>query len=401
MSALPPIRLVSLKEPSRSTSLGMRPDCVMLAVNTLLISLWRPLQVDCVASGLPDPEVSWSLPDGTLVNNALQSDDSGTRQRRYIIFTNGTLLLHQIDKKDEGDYTCTAKNKLGTDERKVSVKVGPNAPQIKSKSQSLVVVRLGDSAKLSCEAIAEPAPRIMWISPRNPALSDKYEILNNGMLVIKKVGLSDEGKYVCVARNSAGDDTKNVKVEIEQQAPSINGQKGKSYGKVMAVNYQTTLLDCKVESKPEPRIWWVTPYAQSFAVGYLGGRFQVHRNGSLELRGVRKNDEGRYSCFAKNLLGESTLTVEVEVASIAEKPSFAFPSIEIIPIKEDGGKVLLECPARGKPNPEFAWFHHYSNNGSLRISQPVQSDKGVYRCLAKNVAGQAEKRYSSKWWVFD
>ncbi|KAK7922045.1 hypothetical protein WMY93_008947 [Mugilogobius chulae] len=85
-------------------------------------------QVDCVVSGLPDPEVSWSLPDGTLINNALQSDDSGSRQRRYVIFTNGTLLLHQIDKQDEGDYTCTAKNKLGTDERKVSVKVGPNAP---------------------------------------------------------------------------------------------------------------------------------------------------------------------------------------------------------------------------------------------------------------------------------
>lgn len=368
------------------------------------------LQVDCVATGLPDPQVSWSLPDGTLINNALQSDDGGLRHRRYIIFGNGTLLLHQMGKNDEGDYTCTAKNKLGIDERKVSVIVGPNAPQIKSKSQTLLTVRLGHSARLSCEAVGEPAPRIMWISPRNnaiPALSDKYEVKDNGMLIIKKVTVADEGKYVCVARNSAGDDIKNMKLEIESQEPIING---KGSTKILAVSYQTTLLDCKVEGKPDPRVWWVTPYGQSFPVPYLGGRFQVHRNGSLELRGVRKTDEGRYTCFGKNQLGESSLLVEVEVSSIAEKPSFAFPNIEIIPIKQDGTEVVLECPARGKPNPDFAWllpngtlllpgvklqrFHHHAGNGTLQIWQPSPSDKGVYRCLAKNVAGQAEKRYA-------
>lgn len=368
--------------------------------------------VDCVVSGLPDPEVSWSLPDGTLINNALQSDDSGSRQRRYVIFTNGSLLLHQMDKTDEGDYTCTARNKLGTDERKVSVKVGPNAPQIKSSGPALTV-QLGHSARLSCEAVGEPAPRITWISPRNiavPGSLEKYEVLNNGALVIKDVSMADEGKYVCIARNSVGDDFKNVKVEIEPQEPSINGQKGKGYSKVMAVSYQTTLLDCKAVAKPEPRVWWVNPFGQSFNLGFLGGRFQVHGNGSLELRGVRKNDEGRYTCFAKNHLGESSLTTDVEVASIAEKPSFTFPNIEIIPIRQDGGEVVLECPAKGKPRPHFAWllpngtmllpgvklqrFQHHSINGTLKILQSEPNDKGVYRCLAKNVAGQSEKRYA-------
>ncbi|KTF83072.1 hypothetical protein cypCar_00034958 [Cyprinus carpio] len=89
--------------------------------------------VDCVASGLPDPEVLWSLPDGTMINNALQSDDSGTRNRCYIIFGNGTLLLQQMGKKDEGNYTFYAKNTLGEDAMKVSVQVVSNLPQISSK----------------------------------------------------------------------------------------------------------------------------------------------------------------------------------------------------------------------------------------------------------------------------
>uniref|UniRef100_A0A667YZ35 Ig-like domain-containing protein n=1 Tax=Myripristis murdjan TaxID=586833 RepID=A0A667YZ35_9TELE len=242
------------------------------------VTFGQNFQVDCVATGLPDPEVSWSLPDGTLINNALQSDDS-----------------------DEGDYTCYAKNKLGKDERKLSVKVGPDAPRIRFKSQSLVMARFGESAKLSCQAVGEPTPRIMWISPENYVIqgpSDRYQTLDDGMLV---------------------------------------------------------------------------------------------------LRGVRKTDEGRYMCLAKNHLGEASLLVELDVASIAEKPSFAVPNIEILPIKQDSGELTLECPARGKPHPEFAWllpngtmltpgaklqrFTHHLGNGTLRISQPVASDKGVLQHL--------------------
>uniref|UniRef100_A0A8C7GTZ0 Si:ch211-159i8.4 n=1 Tax=Oncorhynchus kisutch TaxID=8019 RepID=A0A8C7GTZ0_ONCKI len=275
--------------------LMMPPKIEHLATAQKRVTSGENFQVDCVASGLPDPEVSWSLPDGTMINNALQSDDSGTRSRRYVIFGNGTLLLQQMGKKDEGDYTCHAKNELGEDEMKVSIKVG-----------------------------------------------------------------------------------------------------GRSSMKVLAVSYQTTLLDCRAEGKPEPRISWAAPYGLSLPTPYLGGRFQVHKNGSLELRGVRKTDEGQYVCLAKNHLGEASLAIELEVASIAEKPSFAMPNIEILPIKQDGSDVTLECPARGKPNPEFVWIlpNGTAGNGTLRIDQPVTADKGVYRCLAKNVAGTAEKRYA-------
>uniref|UniRef100_A0A3Q4I5Y2 Ig-like domain-containing protein n=1 Tax=Neolamprologus brichardi TaxID=32507 RepID=A0A3Q4I5Y2_NEOBR len=251
------------------------------------------------------------------------------------------------------------------------VKVGPNAPKIRFKSQSLVTIKLGESAKLSCEATGEPTPRITWISPQKdvmPASSDKFQIMDGGMLLVKKVTLSSEGIYTCLARNSAGDDVKNIKVEAEPQEPFINGVKGRSTTKVLGVSYQTAHLHCRVEGKPEPRVWWVTPYGLSLPAPYLGG------------------------------------------PSLAEKPTFSVPNIEMLPIKPDGGELVLECSARGKPNPEFSWilpngtllmpgarlqrFTHYLGNGTLRISRPVPADKGVYRCLAKNVAGQAEKRYA-------
>lgn len=43
------------------------------------------LKVDCVASGLPNPEISWALPDGTMVNPAKQRESSSVgRSRRYV-----------------------------------------------------------------------------------------------------------------------------------------------------------------------------------------------------------------------------------------------------------------------------------------------------------------------------
>uniref|UniRef100_A0A3B3WHK2 Ig-like domain-containing protein n=1 Tax=Poecilia mexicana TaxID=48701 RepID=A0A3B3WHK2_9TELE len=265
--------------------------------DTVIIQPDRSMYAHCSAKGEPVPALKWILPsDGTLVNNGLQSDDSGLRNRRY-----------QMGRKDEGDYTCHATNKLGKDERKLSVKLGSNAPQIGLKSQSLVKVKLGESVKLSCQATGEPKPRITWISPHTdviPPLSDKYRVVDDGTLILKKVTLADEGKYACVARNSAGDDIKNMIVEAELQEPYINGVRGKTTAKLLAVSYQTALLDCRVEGKPEPKVWWLTPYGHSLTPPYLGGRFQVHQNGSLELRGVRKTDAGRYKCFAKNHLGE-------------------------------------------------------------------------------------------------
>uniref|UniRef100_A0A674B5W4 Si:ch211-159i8.4 n=1 Tax=Salmo trutta TaxID=8032 RepID=A0A674B5W4_SALTR len=167
------------------------------ASESIRVTSGENFQVDCVASGLPDPEVSWSLPDGTMINN-----------------------------KDEGDYTCHAKNELGEDEMKVSVKVGPDFPRITSKAQLLLTARLGESAYMTCQAIGEPPPTIVWLSPSNDVItssSTKYQILDDGTLVIKKVTLADQGKYACVARSSAGDDIKNIKIQVE---PREKGEKG-------------------------------------------------------------------------------------------------------------------------------------------------------------------------------
>ncbi|KAJ8348887.1 hypothetical protein SKAU_G00274760 [Synaphobranchus kaupii] len=370
-------------------------------------------QIDCLASGFPTPEVSWTLPEGTVVNSTLQHEDKLVGSPRFIVLGNGTFLLKNIRKGDEGDYTCKARNKVGQDAMKVKIHLLPDSPRILSKDDVSIWGLLGEPVHIKCQAIGEPTPVITWFSPSNATIttsSIRYQILRDGTLIIRKVGLADRGNYACVAKSLAGYDVKNVHLEVEGGAPRINRQVGRTAVKFTAVFHQTLLLDCKAEGLPEPRVTWTSPFGVSLPTPYRGGRFQVYRNGSLELRALRKTDEGRYVCLAQNRLGEARLEIELRVNSPSEKPSFSAANTEVVSFKPGSAEVTLGCYASGKPTPEFVWvlpnstalisgamlqrFHHSPGNGLLHILQPGNGDTGVYRCLANNTAGQAEKRYA-------
>ncbi|TMS11804.1 Matrix-remodeling-associated protein 5 [Larimichthys crocea] len=218
------------------------------------------LKVDCVASGLPNPEISWALPDGTMVNPVKQRDTiSGGRSRRYVVFDNGTLYFNDVGMPEEGDYTCYAENQLGKDEMKVrvKVKVATSPPKIQDKDQKIVKVFYGETVTLRCNAKGDSVPVITWISPTNRVISpalDKYQVLDDGTLVIQKVQRFDGGNYTCMARNNAGQDQKVIKLEVLVTSPMINGLSGTANNiKVNAVQDQRKFVDCVGKGNPQPR----------------------------------------------------------------------------------------------------------------------------------------------------
>lgn len=109
------------------------------------------LRVDCVATGLPSPEISWGLPDGSLVNSLMQSDAAGGgRAKRYVVFHNGTLYLNEVGPREEGDYTCFAQNRLGQDQMRVHVRVLADGPAARNHSYGAVQVSYGDVVSVAC-----------------------------------------------------------------------------------------------------------------------------------------------------------------------------------------------------------------------------------------------------------
>ncbi|KAI3365837.1 hypothetical protein L3Q82_000721 [Scortum barcoo] len=262
------------------------------------------LKVDCVASGLPNPEISWALPDGTMVNTVKQRDTvSRGRSRRYVVFDNGTLYFNDVGMPEEGDYTCYAENQLGKDEMKVrvKVKVATAPPQIQDKNQKSIRVFYGETVTLTCNAKGEPRPVITWISPTNRVISPtlhKYQVLDDATLVVQKVQRFDGGNYTCMAKNNAGQDHKVIGLEVLVTSPIINGLRG-------------TSNTIKVTTVQDQR----------------NNRMTVHQNGTLEIRSPKRTDSGQLACIARNEGGEVKLVVNLDVTEAVERPQFLWCAV--------------------------------------------------------------------------
>ncbi|NXP33098.1 MXRA5 protein, partial [Leiothrix lutea] len=367
------------------------------------------LKVDCVATGLPNPEISWSLPDGSMINTFMQSDDSGSRTKRYVVFDNGTLYFNDVGLREEGDYTCYAENQIGKDEMKVRVKVVAEPATIRNKTHITINVPYGDVVTVACEAKGEPTPKVTWLSPTNrpiPALSDKYQIYRDGTLLIQKAQRSDSGNYTCVARNSAGEDRKIVWIHVDVQPPRINSHLSAITSvRETATRDSRKLIDCKAEGIPAPRVLWAFPEGVILPAPYYGNRITVHRNGTLDIRGVRPTDAVQLVCIARNEGGEARLLVQLLITDHLEKPSFRDPVSERITAIA-GHSINLNCSVQGNPKPSTSWilpngsevlsgnrlhrFYH-KRDGILHISSLSAGDAGTYRCTARNPGGYVER----------
>lgn len=328
-----------------------------------------------------------------------------------MVFDNGTLFFNDVGIPEEGDYTCYAENQLGKDEMKVRVKVKvvSSKPQIQKTEQRTIKVFYGETVTLRCHAKGDPLPSITWISPTNKVISpalDKYQILDDGTLVVQKVQRFDGGNYTCMARNNAGQDHKVTKLEVLVTSPVINGLRGDTNTvKAAAVQDQRRWIDCVAKGKPNPRVMWVLPGNVILPAPYKSTRMTVHQNGTLEIHSPKRTDSGQLACIARNEGGEVRLVVNLDVRGLVERPQIRGPRTDSVSLTV-GNVMTLNCSFEGSIQPQVTWilpsgtplqsgarfskfFHHPS--GSLIITNPSVAEAGMYRCLGHNARGLAER----------
>uniref|UniRef100_A0A2K6FM49 Ig-like domain-containing protein n=1 Tax=Propithecus coquereli TaxID=379532 RepID=A0A2K6FM49_PROCO len=115
---------------------------------------------------------------------------------RETIYSNGSLLFHNVTQEDKGYYTLhlISKNPLSKAVTgQFHVYHGPDVPTI---SPSDSYYQPGANLNLSCHAASNPAAQYSWLI--NGSLQQTTQ-----ELFIPNVTVNNSGSYACVAHNSA------------------------------------------------------------------------------------------------------------------------------------------------------------------------------------------------------
>lgn len=97
-------------------------------------------------------------------------------------------------------------------------------PQIKEDPKD-ISVSFGEAAKFTCVASGEPVPEIVWLRDSNeiPIDGTRYELADNGTLMVHDSTDSDGAYFECMAKNSMGEvHSKPAKMIVQKQRENGN-----------------------------------------------------------------------------------------------------------------------------------------------------------------------------------
>ncbi|XP_005386455.1 PREDICTED: brother of CDO isoform X4 [Chinchilla lanigera] len=164
-----------------------------LEAQTVIVTKGQSLILECVASGIPPPQVTWAK-DGSSV--------TGYNKTRFLL---SNLLIDTTSEEDSGTYRCMANNGVGEPGAAVILyNVQVFEPPEVTVELSQLVIPWGQSAKLTCEVRGNPPPSVLWLRNAVPLTSSQRLRLSRRALRVVSVGPEDEGVYQCMAENEVG-----------------------------------------------------------------------------------------------------------------------------------------------------------------------------------------------------
>ncbi|XP_058536032.1 receptor-type tyrosine-protein phosphatase F isoform X4 [Ochotona princeps] len=316
----------------------------------------------CQATGEPKPRITW-MKKGKKVSS----------QRFEVIeFDDGAGSVLRIQplrvQRDEAIYECTATNSLGeiNTSAKLSVleeeQLPSGFPTIDMGPQ-LKVVEKARTATMLCAAGGNPDPEISWFKdflPVDPTVSNgRIKQLRSGALQIESSEESDQGKYECVATNSAGtrySAPANLYVRVRRVAPRFSippsSQEVMPGGNVN--------LTCVAVGAPMPYVKWMMGAEELTKEDEM----PIGRN-VLELSGVTRS--ANYTCVAISSLGMIEATAQVTVKALPKPP------IDVVVTETTATSVTLTWDS-GNSEPVSYYGIQYRATGS---EGPFQEVDGV------------------------
>ncbi|XP_029470477.1 receptor-type tyrosine-protein phosphatase S isoform X14 [Rhinatrema bivittatum] len=333
----------------------------------------------CQATGDPKPRVTWNK-RGKKVNSqrfeTIEFDESA-----------GAVLRIQPLRapRDENVYECVAQNAHGevTVSAKLSVlredQLPPGFPNIDMGPQLKVVERTR-TATMLCAASGNPDPEITWFKdflPVDPGTSNgRIKQLRSGALQIENSDETDQGKYECVATNSAGvrySSPANLYVrelrEVRRVAPRFS---------ILPVSQEimpggNVNITCVAVGSPMPYVKWMIGEEDLTPEDDM----PVGRN-VLELTNIKES--ANYTCVAMSSLGVIYATAQITVKSLPKAPGTPV-------VTETTATSITITWDSGNPDPVSYYVIEYkskSQDGPYQIKEDITTTRYSIGGLSPN-----------------
>ncbi|XP_025067412.1 obscurin isoform X11 [Alligator sinensis] len=243
------------------------------------------------------------------------------------------LLIHDVDPKDAGVYTCVC----GDQKTTAALTVHALPPVFKKELQDLEATDSG-AVTLRCELTK--AAQVEWKKGHQVLkASEKYQMRQDGAiaeLVIQELDLKDTGDYTCLC----GDQRTAATLTVNARPALFKHE----LQNMEAEESSAVTLQCEL-TKPNVPVGWKkgpTPLSPS-------SKYEMRQRGSiaeLVIHDLQLEDSGEYTCDS----GDQQTTAAVAV--------HALPVVFKQPLQnkeaEEGGTAALCCEL-SKPNFPVEW----------------------------------------------
>ncbi|XP_033618091.1 neurofascin isoform X19 [Fukomys damarensis] len=337
------------------------------------------LLLECIASGVPTPDIAWYKKGGDLPSDKAKFENF-----------NKALRITNVSEEDSGEYFCLASNKMGSIRHTISVRVKA-APYWLDEPKNLILAP-GEDGRLVCRASGNPKPTVQWMvngEPLQSAPPNPNREVAGDTIIFRDTQVSSRAVYQCNTSNEHGYLLANAFVSVLDVPPRMLSPRNQL---IRVILYNRTRLDCPFFGSPIPTLRW---FKNGQGSNLDGGNYHVYENGSLEIKMIRKEDQGIYTCVATNILGKAENQVRLEVKDPTR--IFRMPEDQVV---QRGTTVQLECRVKHDPSlrltvswlkddePLYVGNRMKKEDDSLTIFGVAERDQGSYTCVASTELDQ-------------
>uniref|UniRef100_A0A3P8WHL8 Neural cell adhesion molecule 1a n=1 Tax=Cynoglossus semilaevis TaxID=244447 RepID=A0A3P8WHL8_CYNSE len=257
-------------------------------------------------------------------------------------------------------------------------------------------ISVGESKFFLCEVVGD-AKDIDWYSPSGEKiLPNRPDIFvsrsdeSTSTLTIYHASTDNAGIYKCVAKNGDKEAQSTVQVKIFQKITFPKAPSPQEFNEGDDAD-----IVCEAVSSPPPNIIW--KHKGSKIQPAKDVRYKMMNNGHLQIRGIKKIDEGTYTCEAR-VMARGEIDFRIIKVIVNVLPTIRARKLEVNATADIGSFATLACDADGFPEPKVTWpgdKYTLNDDGSeLVIEGVTKLDEGEYTCIAKNKAGEKSTEVS-------